>query len=157
MVERTDPARTGVVAGRIVGLLTAGLAVVSLLQARGQYQEGMATLFELAGVDLGISVTAVFWGNVVLAAVARYSVCYVVGSLVGVVYDWLDDPSLPALAAVVLVVGLGDGVLAALDTRSAAFGAAYLLAWLCYVPAFVHLHDPDASDDRSGPVRLGER
>jgi len=156
MVTRVDPARTGVKAGRVVGLLTAGLAVVTLVADRGTFREATTLLFDLAGVQPGLSVTVLFWSNVALAAVARYSACYVVGSLLGVVYDWLDHSSLPILAGLVLVVGLADGALAALDARSALVGVAYLLAWLSYVPVFAFLFDEDASDARSSPRRLGD-
>jgi hypothetical protein len=155
MVTRVDPARTGVRAGRVVGLLTAGLAVATLVADRGAFREATTLLLDLVGVDPGLSVTALFWGNVALAAAARYSACYVVGSLLGVVYDWIDRPSTTALAGLVLAVGLADGALAALDARSALVGAAYLLAWLCYVPVFAYLFDEDAGDARSGPRRLG--
>jgi hypothetical protein len=155
MVDRVDPARTGVRAGRVVGLLTAGLAVLSLVQARGSVYEATATIAGLLGVDSGLPVSILFWGNVVVAASTRYAVGYVVGSLVGVVYDWLDDPGVPGLVMIVLVVGAVDGVYATLDTQSLAIGGAYMVAWLCYVPVFVWLFDEDG-DDRTGPRRLGE-
>jgi len=158
MVERVDPARTGVLAGRVVGVLTAVLAVGSLLSVRETYYAQAAVLLEVAGAG-GVPVAGLFWGNAALSAAARYGVCYVVGSLVGVAYDWLDRPSLWSLAAMVGVVGAVDGALAALDTRSAAVGVAYLAAWLCYVPAFAWLFDDGDGDDgaRSGPHRLAER
>jgi XapX domain-containing protein len=154
MVERVDPARTGVRAGRLVGLLTAALAVVGLLGARSSFDEGMTLLLALVGVEW-LPVEAVFWGAALLAATTRYAVGYVVGSLVGVVYDWLDRPSVPVLTALVLVVGVVDGTLSGLDARSVVLGAGHLLAWLCYVPAFVWLFNEDA-ETRSGPHRLGE-
>lgn len=156
MVIRNDPARTGVKAGRVVGLLTATLAVVSLLDAQGSFYEGMATLLGLFGVDAGLSVSALFWWNVVLAAVARYTIGYVVGSLIGVLYDWLNHPGLPVLIGVVALIGVVDGSMAVVDTRSVLIGGAYVLAWLCYVPVFVRLFDADAGDDRSSPHRLGD-
>ena len=156
MVERFDPGRTGVRAGRVVGVLTALLAVASLVQSRGSYQQAVETIAALFGVDLGLSVTALFWANVVLAAIARYTLCYVVGSLVGVAYDWLDDDSLVPVAAMVAVVAIVDGALAGLDTLSPLYATAYFLAWLPYLPVFAWLWDPDAGDDRSGPRRLGE-
>ncbi len=156
MVERSDPARTGVNAGRIVGLLTATLAVVSLLQSQASFYEIATALLDAFGIESSLSVSALFWGNVAIAASARYVVGYVVGSLVGVVYDWLDRPSLPVLVGMVLVVGVVDGFLAGIDTRSVGIGSAYVVAWLCYVPAFVWLSDDDANDVRSGPRRLGD-
>lgn len=152
MVERADPARAGVKAGRVVGLLTAALAVAALLGARETYYGQMTTVVALLGVD-AIPVNAVFWGNVVLSASARYALCYVVGSLVGVVYDWLDRPSVAALTVLVIVVGSVDGSLATIDARSAVFGLGYLLAWLCYVPTFAYVFD-DVEDARDGPLRL---
>lgn len=139
-------------AGRVVGLLTAALAAAALLAAQQTYYEQMTRVVALLGVD-PIPLDAVFWGNVVLSASVRYALGYVVGSLVGVVYDWLDRPSLAALTVLVLVVGSVDGALAAIDTRSAVFGLGYLLAWLCYVPAFAYVFE-DAEDERDGPLRL---
>ncbi|QLG49636.1 hypothetical protein [Natrinema halophilum] len=155
MVERNDPARAGVRAGRIVGLLTAGLAVVSLVRFQGSFYADATALLGLIGIESGRSVVALFWWNVVVAAIARYTIGYVVGSLVGVLYDWLEHPPLPVLLGIVLVVGIGDGLLAGIDTRSVLIGSAYVVAWLCYVPAFYRIYDPDAGDDRSGPLRLG--
>lgn len=155
MVERNDPARAGVKAGRVVGLLTAVLAVVSLVEIQGSYYEGMTAILGVFGVD-GLSVSVLFWGNALLTAAARYTLGYVVGSLLGVVYDWLERASLPVVIGAVLLIGVGDGGLAALDTRSLLIGGGYLLAWLCYVPAFLWLFDPDAGDDRASPRRLGD-
>lgn len=154
MVERTDPARTGVKAGRVVGLLTAVLAVVSLVRIQNSFYEGITTMLSLFGINAGVSVSVLFWGNVVFAASARYSIGYVVGSLIGVLYDWLDRPSLPVLIAIVLVVGVVDGLLSGIDTRSVVIGSTYVLAWLCYVPVFAWLFD-DVDDGRSSPRRLG--
>lgn len=156
MVTRNDPARAGVKAGRVVGLLTALLAVVSLLEAQRSFYEGMATLLGLFGVDAGLSISALFWWNVVFAAAARYTIGYVVGSLIGVLYDWLDQPGLSILIGVVALIGVVDGSMAVVDTRSVLIGGAYVLAWLCYVPVFVWLFDATAGDDRSSPRRLGE-
>jgi len=155
MVDRPDPARTGVTAGRVVGLLTAGIAVLSLLQSRGSVYTATATIAGLVGLDSGLAAPVVFWGNAAIAATARYGVAYVVGSLVGVVHDWLDDPGVPGLVTIVLVVGAVDGILAAIDTRSLVIGGAYTLAWLCYVPVFVWLHDEN-DGEQSGPRRLGD-
>lgn len=155
MVDRYDPARTGVKAGRVVGVLTAGIAVVSLVRIQDSFYEVLAALLGVVGIESGLSVTVLFWGNVVLAAGGRFALGYVVGSLVGVVYDWLDEPPLAVLVVLVLAVGLVDGSLAALDTQSGPIGAAYLFAWLCFVPAFVWLLG-DADEYPSGPRRLGE-
>lgn len=156
MVERVDPARTGVKAGRVVGLLTAAIAVVALWRGRGSFAQSVALLLGFVGAESALPVAALFWGNAVVAAVTRYTVCYVVGSLVGVLYGWLDRPPLAALTGVVVAVGAVDGLLAGIDTRSVVVGAGYVLAWLCYVPAFVWLFDPEADDARSGPLRLND-
>lgn len=153
MVERADPAKTGVRAGRVVGVLTAGLAVAGAVSVRETYAAQFAVLLDAVGAD-GVPVAWLFWGNLALAVVARYAICYVAGSLVGVVYDWLDRPSLAVLAVLVGVVGAVDGALAALDTRSAAIGAGYLLAWFCYVPVFAWLFED--GEEPSGPQRLAE-
>ncbi|WP_254521917.1 hypothetical protein [Natrinema caseinilyticum] len=155
MIERNDPARAGVRAGRVVGLLTAVLAVVGLVRVQGTFYRDAGTLFGLVGIDPGWSVVAIFWWTVLVAAVARYTIGYIVGSLIGVLYDWLDRPPSSVLIGIVLAVGVGDGFLAGIDTRSALVGGAYVVAWLCYVPAFYSIYDPDAGDDRSGPLRLG--
>jgi len=156
MVERVDPARTGVRAGRVVGVLTAVLAVASLAGSRETYYDALApaaaALLEAAGVGgVGTSapLAAFFWGNVALAAAARYAVCYVAGSLVGVAYDWLDRPSVWVLAGLVAPVALADGVLAVFDTRSVAVGVGYVAAWLCYVPVFAWLSE-DGNGRRGG-------
>ncbi|MFB6120521.1 MAG: hypothetical protein ABEJ68_05325 [Halobacteriaceae archaeon] len=145
MVERVDPAKTGVKAGRVVGLLTGALAALSVLHTRQSVYAGVEPMLAALGVG-GIPVAALFWGNVALAATARYATGYVVGSLVGVLYDWLDRPSPAILAVVVLFVGCADGVLMALETRSVLFGAGFVLAWLLYVPVFVWLFDADRAD-----------
>jgi hypothetical protein len=152
MVERNDPARAGVKAGRVVGVATAALSVAALLGVQDTYYEQMTVLLGFVGAD-AVPLAAVFWGNVALTAAARYTLAYVVGSLVGVVYDWLGRPSLVVLGILVSVVGAVDGAFAALDTRSAVFGVAYLLAWLCYVPVFARVFD-ESADERSGPARL---
>jgi len=155
MVERVDPARTGVKAGRVVGLLTALLVVASLFRVQSGFIGRLESMVQLIGLDPGPSVSVYFYLYVGGAALGRYALCYIVGSLVGVVYDWLDSPSVVVLAGLALVVGLVDGVVAAVDTRSTAIGLAYVLAWLCYVPAFVWLHDDEAAD-RRGPVRFDD-
>lgn len=155
MVERNDPARAGVKAGRVVGVLTAALAVVSLLEAQGSFYEGMTILLGLFGIDW-LPVSVLFWWKALLTMIVRYIIGYVVGGLLGVLYDWLDHPPLPVLIGSVLLIGVVDGSLAAVDTRSLLIGGAYLLAWLCYAPAFLWLYDPDAVDGRSRPRRLGD-
>ncbi|WP_254532266.1 hypothetical protein [Natrinema gelatinilyticum] len=154
MVERSDPARAGVKAGRVVGLLTAGLAVVSLLRIQGPFYADTTVLLGMIGIESGRSVLAIFWWNVLVAAVVRYTIGYIVGSLIGVLYDWLDHPPSSVLVGIVLVVVVGDGLLEGIDTRNALVGGAYVIAWLCYVPVFYWIYDPEAGDDRSGPLRL---
>ncbi len=154
MVERNDPARTGVKVGRVVGILTAGLAVARLLSVQAEYFRGFSLFLELLGVEPGLSVTVLFWGNALVIAGARYGLSYVLGSLIGVVYDWINRESVFVVLALALVVGVADGVYSGLEARSVLFGVGYLLAWLCYVPLFQWLYDPDAGDDRATPVRL---
>lgn len=154
MVERADPGRAGVKAGRIVGVVTGVLAVLTLLEIKGSFYAGLTMLFALFDVAFEGPVWVLFWGNALAAAVARYSFTYVVGSLIGVVYDWLDDPPWPALVGLVLVVGVADGLLGALDARNLAIGGGYVLAWLLYVPAFLYYYDPDAGDIQTEPRRL---
>ncbi|WP_267164026.1 hypothetical protein [Halovenus salina] len=141
MVEQHDPAHAGVKAGRVVGLLTAILVVVSLFRVQEPFVGRLVSLVELLGVDPGPSVTIYFYLYVGGAAVGRYALCYVVGSLIGVVYDWLDEPSVAVLVGIALLAGLVDGVVAAGDTRSLLIGLGYVFAWLCYVPAFLWLFE----------------
>lgn len=154
MVERVDPARTGVHAGRVVGVLTAGLAAVSLFAVQETYYQSFEPLMQVFGLDTWIPLWTVFWGNLLIAVVARYSVTYIVGSLIGVVYDWMDRPPLVVLIAIVGIVGFVDAFFAMLDTRSTVIGTGYVVAWLVYVPVFVWLFDEDAGDDEPGARRL---
>jgi hypothetical protein len=154
MVERSDPGRAGVVAGRLVGVVTGAIAAASLIRDQSVFYESLGQVFELVGVG-GLPVSVLFWANVGVAFVARYGIAYVVGSLVGVLYDWLDRPSWPAVAVIVLWIGFFDAGLALVDTRSPVTAGAYVLAWLCFVPAFAWLVEDDA-ESRSGPRRLGE-
>jgi hypothetical protein len=154
MVERSDPGRAGVRAGRIVGVLTAALVVVTLTRRQESFYQFGTAAIEALGVEF-VPVAAVFWLNAGLAAVSRYGFTYVVGSLVGVLYDALGRPHVAVLVPIVLVVGLVDGAFGALDARSLAVGGAYVLAWLCYVPAFAWLFDDDGTDFELTPTRLG--
>jgi hypothetical protein len=156
MRERHDPAHAGVKAGRIVGVLTVILLVVSLLRIQETFVGRLETVVELVGIDPGASITVYFYLYTAGAAITRYGICYIVGSLLGVVYDWLDTPSIGVLAGLVLAVGLVDGTLAALDTGHTVTGLGYVLAWLCYLPAFVWFND-DKEPTRDGPLRLGDQ
>jgi hypothetical protein len=153
MVERTKPGSAGVVAGRAVGLLTVLLTVAILLtRQEGFYQ---AVRWILAGLDsdFDLPVWVLFWGNVLLVAAGRYAFCYILGSLIGIGYDWLDRPGIAFLTIAVLLIGFVDGAYAALSARSVLIGAAFLVAWLCYVPVFVWVFEE--GEERSGPRRLG--
>ena len=155
MSDPGDPARTGVYAGRVVGMLTAILAVASLLSVRGAFVGRLRTVVDLVGIDPRGSISAYFWLYVAGVAVGRYGLCYVVGSLIGVLYDALGDPPASALAGIVLTVGLVDGVIAYVDTQSTLVAAGYVLAWLCFVPAFYHFLG--ASESEWGETRrLGD-
>ncbi|MFB6227240.1 MAG: hypothetical protein ABEH88_01430 [Halobacteriales archaeon] len=154
MVERSDPGRAGVIAGRLVGVITGGIAAASLIREQSVFYESLGRVFELVGVG-GLPVSVLFWANVGLAFFARYGISYVVGSLVGVLYDWLDRPSWPVVAVIALWIGLFDAGLAFLDTFSPLTAGGYVFAWLCFVPVFAWFVDDDA-ETRSGPRRLGE-
>jgi hypothetical protein len=138
MSDPADPARTGVVAGRVVGVLTASIVVLSLLSVQHDFVGRIETVVGLAGIDTRGSVSAYFWLYVAGAAIGRYALCYVVGSLIGVTYDALEEPSVPVVVLGVLAIGLVDGFVAYVDTRNLVIAGAYPLAWLCYVPAFYH-------------------
>ncbi|WP_136686529.1 hypothetical protein [Halorhabdus amylolytica] len=153
MVERTDPGSVGVVAGRVVGALTVVLTVVGMLtQQEGFYR---AVRLLLAGLesDFDVPVWVLFWGNIALVATARYAFCYVLGSLLGVAYDWLDRPGIAFLAVVVVLIGVVDAIYGGLGARSVLVGVGYLLAWVAYVPVFAWLLE-DGEPMDSGPVRL---
>jgi hypothetical protein len=154
MVERADPGRAGVVAGRLVGAITGVIAAASLIRGQSAFYASLGEVFELLGAG-GLPVSVLFWANVGLAVLARYSIVYAVGSLVGILYDWLDRPAWPAVVVIVLWIGLFDAGLAFLDTFSTLIAGGYVLAWLCFVPAFAWFVDDDA-ETRSGPRRLGE-
>jgi hypothetical protein len=154
MVERNDPGRAGVTAGRLVGVLTGAIAAVSLIRDQSVFYQSLEQVIDLLGLG-GLPVSVLFWANVGLAFGTRYGITYVVGSLVGVLYDWLDRPPWPAVALMATCIGLFDAGLAFLDTFSPLIAGGYVLAWLCFVPAFAWLVDDDA-ETRSGPRRLGE-
>jgi len=163
MAERVDPARAGVKAGRVVGLLTALLVVVTLLSREETFYAFAEELLDAFDQESTLAVTVLFWVNVATAAIGRYGVSYVVGSLVGVVYDWADrerswhnGATVLGLVAVVLVVGVVDGALSGIDARSLAIGGGYVLAWLCYVPIFLWIKGRDDTAERADePLRLG--
>ena len=138
MSDPADPARTGVVAGRVVGVLTASIVVLSLLNVQNESVGQIRTAVELVGIDIGGSVTTYFWLYVVVAAIGRYALCYIVGSLIGVAYDALEEPSVSVVALGILAIGLVDGFAAYVYTSNTILAGAYSLAWLCYVPAFYH-------------------
>jgi hypothetical protein len=153
MVEQHDPAHAGVKAGRVVGVLTAILVVVSLFSVQETFVGRLESVIQLSGIDPGPSITVYFYLYAGSAALGRYVLGYIVGSLIGVVYDWLEDPSVVVLVVISLLIGLVDGAVAAFDTRSTLIGLAYVLAWLCYVPAFVWLFEDGESQGRQ---RLAE-
>ncbi|ERH11376.1 MAG: hypothetical protein J07HB67_00383 [halophilic archaeon J07HB67] len=149
MVERRDPARTGVVAGRGVGVVTALVSVAVVFLGDGGPYAATARALEAAGV--GEAVTAVVAVDALTTAVVRYGACYVVGSLLGVVYGWLDRHREVVLGGAASVVGVVD---AAVSLRSPVLAVVCLLAWVGFVPVFLRL-TPDAEPDREGPLRLG--
>ena len=155
MVERADPAKPGFKSGRLVGVLTAVLVVVSLVRVQEGFVGRLESVVRLVGIDPRGSVSVYFYVYAAGAAAGRYVLSYLVGALIGVVYDWLDRPSVAVLTGIALLVGLADGVVAAVDTRSIFIGAAYVFAWLLYVPFFLRYADDEPSH-ADGPVRLNE-
>lgn len=155
MVERADPAKPGFKSGRLVGVLTAVLVVVSLVRVQEGFVGRLESVVRLVGIDPGGSVSVYFYVYTASAAASRYVLSYIVGALIGVVYDWLDRPSVAVLAGMALLVGLADGVVAAVDTRSVLVGAAYVFVWLLYVPLFLRYAEDEPSQ-ADGPVRFGE-
>jgi hypothetical protein len=157
LVERTTkPGTAGVIAGRVVGALTVLLTVAILLT----HQEGFyrAVRAVLAGFesDFDVPVWVLFWADVGFVALSRYVFCYVLGSLLGVGYEWLDRPGVAFLAVVVVLIGIVDGVYGALSAGSHLIGAGFFLAWLVYVPVFVWMLEED-SEAQSGPQWTGDR
>lgn len=156
MDERTDPGRTGVKAGRVVGLLTAALLVASLFRVQGEFVGRIESLVALLPFDPGPSVSVYFYFYVISAAVARYGICYLVGSLIGVVYDRLDRPSVAVVAGLALAVGLVDGVAAGIDTRSTVTAVGYVLSWLVFVPAFLYFAGDEDNGYHDEPRRFDD-
>lgn len=152
MVERTDPGSVGVVAGRVVGVLTVALTVAVLLTHEEGFYRAVRLLLAGLESDFDVPVWLLFWGDVLLIAAGRYAFCYVLGSLIGVGYDWLDRPGFAFLVVVVVLIGAVDGIYGGLGARSVAVGMGYLIAWLAYVPVFAWLIEEGATE--SGPVRL---
>jgi len=152
MVERTDPGSVGVVAGRVVGALTVVLTGVVMLTHGEEFYRAVRLMLAGLESDIGIPIRFLFWGNVLLVAAGRYAFCYVLGSLIGVGYDWLGRPGVVPLAVVVVLIGAIDGIYGGLSARSVAVGVGYLLAWLVYVPVFAWLLAERSAD--SSPVRL---
>lgn len=153
MVEHTDPGSVGVVAGRVVGALTVVLTAAVMLTHGEAFYRSVRLLLAGLESDFDVPVEWLFWGNVALVAAGRYAFCYVLGSLIGVGYDWLDRPGIAFLVIGVLLIGAVDGVYGGLGARNALVGAGYLLAWLAYVPVFAWLLEEGEPAD-SGPVRL---
>lgn len=146
MVERRDPARTGVVVGRAVGVVT-GLATVAVVFFGRE--PAAARLLGVVGVrEVAGAVTAV---DALVTAGVRYGVCYVVGSLLGVVYGWADRHATAVLAGSALAVGVVD---AAVSFQSPALALVCLLAWVGFVPTFLWAV-PASDANRDGPLRLG--
>lgn len=169
MVTRRDPAQTGVYAGRVVGLATGGLAMLAVLDRRGSYVRlvellvgtpstpagPLAVLRATLGLDPTTVATVWLWTTALAVVAARYGICYVVGSLVGVVYDRLDDASLGVVALLVVPVAALDATQVALDTGNRWLAVGHVLAWAAFVPVFGWLERRATGDDRDGPVRLG--
>ncbi|WP_181686663.1 hypothetical protein [Halorhabdus salina] len=152
MVERTDPGSVGVVAGRVVGALTVVLTVAVMLTHEEGFYRAVRLLLAGLESDFEVPVWVLFWGNVALVAIGRYAFCYVLGSLLGVAYDWLDRPAISTLVVVVALIGIVDGIYGGFGAKSVLVGAGYLLAWLAYVPVFAWLLEE--APDEEGPVRL---
>ncbi|WP_135666100.1 hypothetical protein [Halorhabdus rudnickae] len=153
MVERTDPGSVGVVAGRVVGVLTTILTVAVLVTHQESFYQVVRWVVAGFGSDVDVPVWVLFWANIGAVAIARYSVCYVAGSLFGVLYDWLDRPGVEFVAAIALVTGIIDGFYGGFSAGSLAVGVAYVFSWLVYVPVFAWLlEDDDAAEN--GPIRL---
>jgi hypothetical protein len=155
MTERADPSRAGFRAGRLVGVVTAVLVVVSLLRVQESFVGRLESIARFTGFGLDGPISVYFYLYVAGAALGRYALSYVLGALIGVVYDWLDRPSVVVLAGLTLLVGVADGVVAVVDTRDTLVGVAYVLAWLLYIPLFLRYVDDEASYT-DGPVRVDE-
>lgn len=146
MADPADPALAGTKAGRVVGVLTALLLVGSLLAVQDRFVGRIETIIQLTGIDPRGTVSLYFWLYLLGAAVARYVFCYLVGSLIGVLYDWLDEPRLWHIVAAVLAVGIVDASVARLDTGSTLVAGGYLLAWLTFVPVYFYTLEQDDSE-----------
>jgi hypothetical protein len=155
MVDRADPAKPGFKSGRLVGVLTAALVVLSLLRVQEGFVGRLESVVRLVGIEPRGTVSVYFYLYIASAAVGRYVLSYTIGALIGVAYDWLDRPSVAVLAGMALLVGLADGIVAAVDTRSILIGVAYVVVWLLYVPLFLRYVDEETSHADS-PVRFND-
>ncbi len=138
LFERTtEPGSAGVVAGRVVGALTVVLTVAITLTHQETFYRAVRAIVAGFESDIGVPVWVLFWVDVAFVALARYTFCYVLGSLLGVGYETLDRPGVAFLAVAVVLIGVVDGAYAALSAGSLLVGAGFFLAWLLYVPVFV--------------------
>lgn len=138
MSSPNDPGQTGVIAGRVVGLLTALLVVGSLLFAPDESVSWVDTVVRTFSVNLPGSATLYFHAYIILAAVGQYVFSYVTGSLVGVLYSWLERKSIVIITAVILFIGFINGFALRFDAQITTVGIAYILAWCCFIPVFYY-------------------
>lgn len=150
-MERDDPAGVGAVVGTLVGAATGLFATGALVYAREEFVSEMTAELASVGVDTGLSTSMLFWVSVSTVLLFRVGVGLVVGSLLGVLYGWLDDPGPVALAGLCLLVGVLDGLTTSLPVPNALTVGVVLGSWLVFVPGFVRLYDPDSSP--TGPTR----
>ena len=156
LVERTDsPGSAGVIAGRVVGALTVVLTVAVLLTHQETFYRAVRAIIAGFESDFDVPVWVLFWADVAFVALARYTFCYVLGSLLGVGYETLDRPGMAFLAIAVVLIGVVDGFYAALSAGSVLVGAGFFLSWLLYVPVFVWSFEE--REEVSGPRWTGDR
>lgn len=138
MSSPNDPGQTGVIAGRVVGLLTALLVVGSLLSAPDESVSWVETVVHGVSVNLPGSATLYFYAYIVLAAIGQYVFSYVTGSLVGVLYSWLERKPIVIVTVVILFIGFINGFALRFDAQTTPIGIAYILAWCCFIPVFYY-------------------
>lgn len=141
-MERDDPAGPGALAGAVAGTLTGGYATAVLVSFQEETTAALEAELAAVGADPG-SVTLLFWVSVMTALAFVVGLGLVVGSLLGVAYDWLGRPGVPVLAGFCLAVGLVAGFAMALPVPRTASAAVVAACWVSYVPVFTRLYEPE--------------
>ncbi|WP_256391282.1 CPBP family intramembrane glutamic endopeptidase [Natronoarchaeum rubrum] len=146
-----DPAGAGVVAGSAVGVATGAFVLVTLVLGRAEVIADFRTAMPAGRTDLSPEI--VFWITAIVGPAFRLAIGTIVGSLVGVVYDWLDSPGALVLFGIVAIVGALDTVTTNVPASQSATVAVVLGSWIIYVPLFLYIHG--RNDSRTATAAAG--